>query len=91
MTMRMLPIITAVSLTVASGAAYAMGVGGRRVSAGTKWPLIQARVPGRPKGCAFLAVGSHGVFHVQLCSRRCILTELTRASTITRLQIDFGL
>ena len=54
-------------------------------SAGTKWPLTQARVTGRPKGGAFLAVGSHGVFHVQLCSRRCILTALIHVGTITSL------
>src|SRR5215471_16984643 len=54
-------------------------------SAGTKWPLTQARVTGRPKDGAFLAVGSHGVFHVQLCSRRCILTALIHVGTITSL------
>jgi hypothetical protein len=63
-------------------------VWGCRVSVGTKRPLTKAHVTGRPKDGAFLAVGSPGVFHVQLCSRRCILTELARASTITNLPID---
>jgi len=66
-------------------------VWGCRVSVGTKRPLTEARVTGRPKDGAFLAVGSPGVFHVQLCSRHYILTELTRASTITSLPIDRAL
>jgi hypothetical protein len=48
------PNITAVSLTVASGVAYA----GAGVSPGAdKRPLTKARVPGRPKGGAFLVFG----------------------------------
>ena len=59
-----------------------------RVLAGIKWPLTQARVPGRPKGGVFLVVGSPGAFHVPLYGRPCILPELTRVSTITSLPID---
>ena len=66
-------------------------VWGCRVSVGTKRPLTKARVTGRPKDGASLAVGSPGVFHVQLCSRRCIITELACASTITSLPIDRAL
>ena len=66
-------------------------VWGCRVSVGTKRPLTKARVTGRPKDGASLAVGSPGVFHVQLCSRRYILTELACASTITSLPIDRAL
>ena len=44
MTMRMLPIITAVSLTVASGAAYAMGVGG---PSGFSWNQVAADTSAR--------------------------------------------
>src|SRR5215472_6301052 len=68
-------------------------VRGCRVSVGTKWPLTRVRVTGRPKDGAFLAVGSPRVFHVQLCSRHYILTELTRASTslpIDRARSDLG-
>ena len=60
----------------------------RQVSVGTKRPLTQARAPGRPKGFAFRAVGSPGVFHVPLYNHRCLLTALTPVSTITSLQID---
>jgi hypothetical protein len=60
-------------------------VRGCRVSAGTKRPLTKARVPGRPKGGAFLAVGYPGVFHVPLRSRRGILTEVV--STITTIDL----
>jgi hypothetical protein len=82
---RMLLVITAVSLTLVSGLAYGMaGVGaGVSGSAGTKRPQKKARVPGRPKGGAFLAVGYPGVMHAPLHSRCCLRTELTRVSTST--------
>ena len=58
------------------------------VSVGTKWPLTKARVTGRPKDGAFPAVGSPGVFHVQLCSLRWILIEFTRVSTLSSFVHD---
>ena len=80
--MRMLLVITAASLTFVSGLAYGMAGVGAGVS-GFSWNQAaaeKARVPGRPKGGAFLAVG---VMHVPLHSRRATLIELTRANTIT--------
>ena len=83
--MRMLLVITAASLTFVSGLAYGMAGVGAGVS-GFSWNQAaaeKARVPGRPKGGAFLAVAYPGVIHVPLHSRCCLRTELTRVSTIT--------
>jgi hypothetical protein len=86
--MRVLLIITAVFLTVASGAAYAMGVGG---SSGFSWNQVAADTSARAwaaEGWCFPGGWFSWAIHVPLYSRRCLLTALTSVST--SLQIDFG-
>jgi hypothetical protein len=83
--MRMLLVITAVSLTFVSGLAYGMAGVGAGVS-GFSWNQAAAEESARAwaaEGGAFLAVGYPGVIHVPLHSRCCLRTELTRVSTIT--------
>jgi hypothetical protein len=84
---RMLLIITAVSLTVASGAALAMGVG---AASGFSWNQAAADASAR----AWAAEGScgwlSGVIHVPLYSRRCLLTALTPVSTNASSEVSTG-